>query len=124
MKMSEQRNIRNKSYVRTGTDGAEKDRGRRGQEPITGVRWARGKLLLKDTGKKCPIELKGREQATWAEITEWLSAEEGYQLKRQSVQKAFSETMKRIATRLLEDPYIRDWYLENIGALPESEGDS
>ena len=122
--MSGEKSTPSKSSVPTGTDGAETAHGKPEPEPTTAARWERGKLLLKDTGKKCPIELNGRDVATWAEITDWLSDEEGYPIKRQSVQKAFEATMRRLGELLLQDPYIRDWYIENVGELPKSEGDS
>lgn len=122
--MSGEKSTQSRSSVPTGTDGAGKAHGKPERGPITAARWERGKLLLKDTGKKCPIELNGRDVATWAEITDWISDEEGYPIQRQSVQKAFESTMKRIGELLIQDPYVRDWLIDNGIEIPVSEGDS
>jgi len=64
-------------------------------------------------GRAAPISLGSRTQASWNEITDWISKDEGRRVQRQSIQRAFEGTLSRLKELLLEDPYIREWLLEN-----------
>ena len=64
-------------------------------------------------GRAAPISLGSRTQASWNEITDWISKDEGRRVQRQSIQRAFEGTLSRLKELLLEDPYIREWLVEN-----------
>ncbi len=128
IKMSRKKSTQKKSSAPTGTDGAETDHGSQGHARITGGRWDRGKLLQKDTGRPCPIVLKREdERATWPQIAEWISSEEGCSIPHQTVQRAFNSTLNRLKKKFLEDPFIKGWLRDNHFDIPEDEeeeGDS
>ena len=125
--MSNKKSTQKESSVPTGTDGAETDHGKLGHARITGGRWDRGKLLQKDTGKPCPIVLKNGETATWRQIADWISEEEGTKIPHQTVQRAFDATLIRLKKSLMEDPFILSYLRDNNFNIPEEEekeGDS
>tara|TARA_Y100001937_G_scaffold21781_2_gene30766 strand:- start:13552 stop:14070 length:519 start_codon:yes stop_codon:yes gene_type:complete len=123
MEMCEKSSTQNKSSVPTGIDGAKGDHGKPGRESTTAGQWERGKILQKDTGKTCPIELKDGEIASWERIAKWISKEEGKFVCRQVIQNAFRGTLKRLEEKLIEDDFIRQWLIDNNFQIPETEGE-
>lgn len=115
-----------KSSVHTGTDGAETDHGNPEHARITGGRWDRGRLLQKNTGRPCPIELKQGETATWQQVADWISDEEGVTIPHQTIQRAFNNTLGRLKEKLLKDDFIRQYLIDNNYDIPDDieEGES
>tara|TARA_R100001463_G_scaffold24163_5_gene57658 strand:+ start:64 stop:456 length:393 start_codon:yes stop_codon:yes gene_type:complete len=119
MKMSKIPDTPRESSAHIGIGGAETDHGKPDHARITGGLWDRGKLLQKDTGRPCPIELKHGETATWSQIADWISNEEGATIPRQTIQRAFNTTLKRLGEKLLKDPFIRTFLMDNGYEIPE-----
>ena len=109
-----------RSSVPTGTGGVETDHGKSGLESTTEAPWERGKLLQKDTGRLCPLGSNG-SGATWEEIASWLSDEEGRRIRHQTVQRAFESTLRRLAEKILEDRFLRQYLIDNNFTIPEED---
>ncbi len=77
-----------------------------------GITWEPGRLLQKTTDRPCPLKYEG-EPVPWERIAEWLAEEEGCQVTRETVRVSFEKTLRNIRDRLVEDPDVRDWLLEN-----------
>lgn len=60
----------------------------------------------------CSLEWEGLP-VPWDAIAEWLSEEEGQTISRQVLKNHFRHTLLKLRDRLIEDPVIRDWLIEN-----------
>jgi hypothetical protein len=72
-----------------------------------------GPLLERGDGQPLDPDYDGTRNYSWNEIVELISAQEGQKLGRQAVMRHVDNMVIKLREKLINDPVIRDWILDN-----------
>ena len=72
-----------------------------------------GAILERGDGQPLDPDYDGTRNYSWNEIVELISIQEGQKLGRQTVMRHVDNMIINLREKLLSDPVIRDWMLDN-----------